>query len=48
MLSNSSFHIPEMTNTSALPKPDELAVTPPNNLEWHLQPDKFIEKDEPR
>ena len=23
----------------ALPRPDELAVTPPNNLEWHLQPD---------
>ena len=22
-----------------LPRPDELAVTPPNNLEWHLQPD---------
>ena len=23
----------------ALAPPDELAVTPPNNLEWHLQPD---------
>jgi len=23
----------------ALPKPPELAVTPPNNLEWHLEPD---------
>ena len=23
----------------ALPRPDELAVTPPNNLEWHIQPD---------
>ena len=24
----------------AMPRPDELAVTPPNNLEWHLKPDK--------
>ncbi len=23
----------------ALPEPAELAVTPPNNLEWHLEPD---------
>jgi hypothetical protein len=23
----------------ALPKPPELTVTPPNNLEWHIQPD---------
>ena len=23
----------------ALPRPAELAVTPPNNLEWHLEPD---------
>ena len=23
----------------ALPTPEELAVTPPNNLEWHLEPD---------
>ena len=23
----------------AMPRPDELAVTPPDNLEWHLQPD---------
>ena len=23
----------------ALPRPSELAVTPPNNLEWHIQPD---------
>jgi hypothetical protein len=25
----------------ALPKPPEHAVTPPNNLEWHIQPDVF-------
>jgi len=25
----------------ALPKPEELAVTPPNNLEWQLLPDKY-------
>ena len=24
----------------ALPRPPELAVTPPNNLEWHLEPDR--------
>ena len=30
----------------ALPKPQELAVTPPNNLEWHLKPDKFRKKGE--
>ena len=24
----------------ALPRPEELAVTPPNNLEWHLKPDR--------
>ncbi|MEW5984636.1 MAG: arylsulfotransferase family protein [Acidobacteriota bacterium] len=23
----------------ALPRPEELSVTPPNNLEWHLEPD---------
>jgi outer membrane protein assembly factor BamB len=23
----------------AMPRPEELAVTPPNNLEWHLEPD---------
>jgi len=30
----------------ALAKPKELAVTPPNNLEWHLKPDKFRKKGE--
>jgi hypothetical protein len=25
----------------ALPRPTEYAVTPPNNLEWHLEPDVF-------
>ena len=24
---------------AALPEPPELAVTPPNNLEWHIEPD---------
>jgi len=28
----------------ALPKPPEHAVTPPNNLEWHIQPDVFRKK----
>ena len=23
----------------AMPKPNELVVTPPNNLEWHITPD---------
>jgi len=27
----------------SLPKPGELKVTPPNNLEWHIKPDKFRE-----
>lgn len=27
----------------ALAKPEELAVTPPNNLEWQLKPDKYRE-----
>lgn len=26
--------------------PDELAVTPPNNLEWHIKPDKLREGNE--
>ena len=30
----------------ALPQPEALAVTPPNNLEWHLKPDKFRKKGE--
>ena len=25
----------------AMPKPPEDAVTPPNNLEWHIKPDKY-------
>ncbi len=25
----------------AMQKPEELSVTPPNNLEWHLTPDKY-------
>jgi hypothetical protein len=29
-----------------LVKPEELAVTPPNNLEWHIKPDKFRKNDE--
>jgi hypothetical protein len=29
-----------------LAKPEELSVTPPNNLEWHIKPDKFRKKDE--
>jgi outer membrane protein assembly factor BamB len=28
----------------ALPKPPEHAVTPPNNLEWHIEPDVFRKK----
>ncbi len=31
-------HCPQLR---ALPKPPEHAVTPPNNLEWHIQPDVF-------
>ncbi len=31
----------------ALPKPEELAVTPPNNLEWHIVPEIHREGDEP-
>ena len=27
-----------------LPKPEELAVTPPNNLEWQIIPDKKRKK----
>jgi hypothetical protein len=27
-----------------LPKPPEYAVTPPNNLEWHIEPDVFRKK----
>ena len=26
----------------AMARPDELAVTPPDNLEWHLQPDALL------
>jgi len=29
-----------------LPKPEELAVTPPNNLEWHIKPDKLRKENE--
>jgi len=29
----------------AFPKPPEEAVTPPNNLEWHLKPDKYRRYD---
>ena len=29
----------------ALPRPPELAVTPPNNLEWHLEPDVLRRRD---
>jgi outer membrane protein assembly factor BamB len=29
-----------------LSKPEELAVTPPNNLEWHLKPDKYRQTGE--
>lgn len=29
----------------ALPRPPEYAVTPPNNLEWHLEPDVFRKRD---
>jgi arylsulfotransferase ASST len=29
-----------------LPKPEELTVTPPNNLEWHLKPDKYKKEGE--
>ena len=29
----------------AMQKPEELSVTPPNNLEWHLTPDKFRTED---
>ncbi len=28
----------------SLPKPPELAVTPPNNLEWHIEPDVLRKK----
>jgi hypothetical protein len=28
----------------ALPKPAEYAVTPPNNLEWHITPDELRNK----
>ena len=28
-----------------LPRPDELDVTPPNNLEWHIQPDALRERE---
>ncbi len=27
----------------AMPLPEELSVTPPDNLEWHIKPDKFRE-----
>lgn len=30
---------------SALPRPRELAVTPPNNLEWHIEPDVLRKRD---
>jgi len=26
--------------------PEEYAVTPPNNLEWHIKPDIFREEEE--
>ncbi len=29
----------------ALPRPPEYAVTPPNNLEWHLEPDIFRRRE---
>ena len=29
----------------ALNRPEELSVTPPNNLEWHVEPDIFREAD---
>jgi len=29
----------------AMPKPAENAVTPPNNLEWHIEPDAFRKKE---
>ena len=31
----------------ALPRPEELTVTPPNNLEWHIVPDIHRERGEP-
>jgi hypothetical protein len=30
----------------AMKRPEELSVTPPNNLEWHLKPDKLRKKGE--
>ena len=36
-------HTPQLR---ALPKPEELAVTPPNNLEWHIKPDKLRKEGE--
>ena len=34
-------HTPQLR---ALPKPEELALTPPNNLDWHIKPDKLRKK----
>jgi hypothetical protein len=28
----------------AMSRPEEMTVTPMNNLEWHIKPDKFREK----